>query len=100
MFVTTCLLIGSFSGIHHGVLSLLGHDTVENVLYGVALNGRAVLKSTTDHTGKFTAVPQSVWDTVKVKDTTNQAVMIENDMAVTNTPVTPTQVSGSKWGGN
>ena len=85
---------------HHGVISLLGHDRVENALYGVSLSGRAVLKSTTDHSAKFTAVPKSVWDTVRTKGTTNLAVTIaRSDLAVTNSTVTPTRVNSTKWGG-
>ena len=90
---------------HHGVISLLGHDTVEDVLYGVSTNGKAVLKSTTDHAAKFITVSISEWDTAKAKGSTNRAVMIGGDLVLNTTKITPlpehtiTSTSGTKWGG-
>ena len=86
----------------HGVISILGHDTVKHILYGVSMNGRAVLKSTTDHAAKFIAVPLSDWEAVQAKDTTNLAVMIGNDFAINttnNTPMPITSSNGTEWGG-
>ena len=89
----------------HDLISLLGLDTVENILFGVSLNGKALVKSTTDHSAKFKAVLFRDWDTAKVKGTTEHAVMIGNDLAITNTTITPlaehivTSSSGTKWGG-
>ena len=86
----------------HGVISILGHDTVKHILYGVSMNGRAVVKSTTDHAAKFIAVPLSDWEAVQAKDTTNLAVMIGNDFAINttnNTPMPITSSNGSEWGG-
>ena len=85
---------------HHGVISILGHDTVENALYGVSLSGRAVLKSTTDHSAKFTAVPKSTWDGIKAKGTTTKAEMVRKDLAITNSTVVPTRIESTNWGGN
>ena len=99
LFYLACLFLGLFTAMHHGVISLLGHDTVENTLYGVSLSGRAVLKSTTDHSEKFTAVPKSAWDGIKTKGTTIVAVMVGKDLAITNSTVAPTRINSTNWGG-
>lgn len=94
----------SWTAIDHGVISLLGHDTKEDRLYGVSADGKTVLRSTTDHSAKFFGVSMSEWNTAKAKSTTNHAVMIGNDLAITNTTLTPqaehviTSNSGTKWG--
>lgn len=84
---------------------ILGHDTVAKTLFGVSGNGKAILKSTEDHTARFKAVSQHEWFNVKDKDTTTHAMWLESSMAVTNTSSTPqtehtvTSTSGTKWGG-
>ena len=85
---------------HYGVISLLGHDKVENVLYGVSLNGKAVIRSSTDHSAKFVGVPLNTWEEVKAKDTTTHAVHIgRNDFAISDKTIKPTQIRSTKWGG-
>ena len=90
---------------HRNIISILGHDTVENILYGVTANGRTILKSTKGHSSEFITVPVSDFDTVKVKDTTNVAVMIGSELIINDTNRTPppvhtvTSASGTKWGG-
>lgn len=90
---------------HHGIIFILGHDTLENILYAVSANGKAVLKSTTDHSAKFIAVPLDDWDIVRVKGTTNLAVMIGDGLIINDTNValppehTVISTSGTKWGG-
>ena len=94
-----------FSAMHRNIISILGHDTVENILYGVTANGRTILKSTKGHSSEFITVPVSDFDTVKVKDTTNLAVMIGSELIINDTNRTPppvhtvTSTSGTKWGG-
>lgn len=89
-----------FSGMYYGVVSLLGHDTVENVLYGVSLNGRAVMKSTTDHTAKFVGIPMSTWLEVKAKGTTTHAVHIgKSDSAIADHTINPSKIRTTNWGG-
>ena len=90
---------------HRNIISILGHDTVENILYGVTANGRTILKSTKGHSSEFITVPVSDWDTVKGKGTTNLAVMIGSELIINDTNRTPppvhivTSTSGTKWGG-
>lgn len=94
-----------FSAMHWNIISILGHDTVENILYAVTANGRTVLKSTQDHSSKFITVSVNDWDAVKVKGTTNLAVMIGSELIINDTNKTPptehtvTSTSGTKWGG-
>ncbi|XP_068712006.1 uncharacterized protein [Montipora foliosa] len=88
----------SWKSMYYGVISLLGHDKVENVLYGVSLNGKAVMRSSTDHSAKFVGVPLNTWEEVKAKDTTTRAVHIgRNDFTISD-DTTPTQIDGTKWG--
>lgn len=85
---------------YYGVVSLLGHDAVENVLYGVSLNGRAVMKSTKDHAAKFVGIPLSTWLEVKAKDTTTHAVHIgKNDSAIADHTIVPKKIKNTEWGG-
>ena len=85
---------------YYGVVSLLGHDAAENVLYGVSLNGRAVMKSTKDHAAKFVGIPLSTWLEVKAKDNTTHAVHIrKNDSAIADHTINPTRIKNTKWGG-
>ena len=90
---------------HWNIISILGHDTVENILYAVTTNGRTVLKSTQDHSSKFITVSVNDWDAVKVKGTTNLAVMIGSELIINDTNKSPptehivTSTSGTKWGG-
>ena len=90
---------------HHGIISILGHNTLENILYVVSANGKAILKGTTDYSAKFIAVPLNDWDIVKVKGTTNLAVMIGDVLIINDTNVAPLpehtviSTSGTKWGG-
>ena len=85
---------------YYGVVSLLGHDAVENVLYGVSLNGRAVMKSTKDHAAKFVGIPLSTWLEVKAKDTTTPAAHIgKNDSAIADHTIGPKRIKNTNWGG-
>lgn len=90
---------------YRNIISILGHETVENILYAVTANGRTVLKSTQDNSSKFITVPFSDWDIVKGKSTTNLAVMIGSELIINDTNKTPppehtvTSTSGTKWGG-
>ena len=85
---------------YYGVVSLLAHDAVENVLYGVSLNGRAVMKSTKDHAAKFVGIPLSTWLEVKAKDTTTHAVhILKNDSAIADHTIDPKRIKNTNWGG-
>ena len=61
-------------------------------MYGVTANGRTILKSTKGHSSEFITVPVSDFDTVKVKDTTNVAVMIGSELIINDTNRTPPPV--------
>ena len=86
---------------HYGVISLLGLDTEEDSLYGVSLNGKAVVKSSKDHAAKFVGIPVTIWEEVKAKGTTIPAFHIgRNEFAITDDSLTPSNTIGSSnWGG-
>jgi len=89
----------SWTSMYYGVVSLLAHDAVENVLYGVSLNGRAVMKSTKDHAAKFVGIPLSTWLEVKAKDTTTHAVhILKNDSAIADHTIDPKRIKNTNWG--
>lgn len=85
---------------------ILGHDTTTKTLFGVSGNGKAIMKSTEDHTAKFKAVPQDEWFKVKDKATTTHTMWLDSSMAITNnsnapqTEHTVISTSGTKWGGS
>ena len=88
------------------LLTLVGHDKDEKILFGVSKNGKAVLKSTTDHLARFIAVPEDEWVKAKAKANTIQTVMLENSLAITDANMDPKSQhtitadnSGTEWGG-
>lgn len=91
----------SWTNMYYGVVSLLAHDAVENVLYGVSLNGRAVMKSTKDHAAKFVGIPLSTWLEVKAKNITTLAVHIgKKDSAIADHTIDPNLniIKNTSWG--
>ena len=87
------------------LLSILGHDSTKNTVFGVSLNGKAVLKSTEKHSERFNAVAQDDWLDAAGKSTTTHAVMLGSSLAITNTTIAPqakhtvTATNGTIWGG-
>lgn len=110
-YLTNTLLVCSFAfnvlfaDMDNRLLVILGHDKTENAIFGVSKNGKAILKSTEDHSARFNAVAQNEWLGAKEKSTTTHTKWLESDLAITNTTITPqaghtvTSTSGTMWGG-
>lgn len=95
----------SWTGLDNRLLTLVGHDKDENILFGVSKNGKAILKSTTDHLARFVAVPEDEWVKAKTKSNTVLTKMLENSLAIADAnmnPQSPHTVtadnSGTEWG--
>lgn len=95
----------AWTGLDNRLLTLVGHDKDEKILFGVSKNGKAVLKSTTDHLARFIAVPEDEWVKAKAKANTIQTVMLENSLAITDANMDPKSQhtitadnSGTEWG--
>ena len=95
-----------YTGLDNRLLTLVGHDKDENILFGVSKNGKAILKSTTDHLARFVAVPEDEWVKAKTKSNTVLTKMLENSLAIADAnmnPQSPHTVtadnSGTEWGG-
>ena len=90
-----------YTGLDNRLLTLVGHDKDENILFGVS-----ILKSTTDHLARFVAVPEDEWVKAKTKSNTVLTKMLENSLAIADAnmnPQSPHTVtadnSGTEWGG-
>lgn len=92
-----------FSGLDRRIVSILGYDQNEDVIYGVARNRRSYLRC---NVTKCAAIPREVW--LKLRDLSTKILSTEIAFVPeTGHDFTDTQISeyklvdndGNKWGG-